>query len=107
MQSSTLEPYDESRVISLDICKTFGCTHHMDLLAKLHILGLNHTLIKWIDSFLSDRLVIFVIDSFSNHYLMLVVSVISPVLFLLFINDLLCLLVFAPLLMKVIQVLFI
>ena len=56
--------------------------------------GLNHTLIKWIGSFLSGRLNVFRVDCFlSNpHSINAGVpqgAVISPVLFILFINDLL------------------
>ena len=58
------------------------------------MLGLHHTLIKWIGSFLSDRSFAVRVDGFlSNlHSINAGVpqgSVISPVLFILFINDLL------------------
>ena len=58
------------------------------------MLGLHHTLINWIGSFLSDRSIAVRVDGFlSNlHSINAGVrqgSVISPVLFILFINDLL------------------
>ena len=58
--------------------------------------GLHHTLIKWIGSFLSDRSIAVRVDGFlSNlHSINAGVpqgSVISPVLFILFINNLLTL----------------
>ena len=92
--SSTLESCGESRVISLDISKAFDCVWYKDLLAKLPMFGLHHTLIKWIGSFLSDRSIAVRVDGFlSNlHSINAGVpqgSVISPVLFILFINDLL------------------
>ena len=64
---------------------------YKDLLAKLPMFGLYHTLIKWVGSFLSDRsFVIRVDDSFSNpHSINAGVpqgSVISLALFVLFIN---------------------
>ena len=92
--SSALESSGESRVISLDISKAFDRVWHKGLLTKLLIFGLHHTLIKRIGSFLSDRSVDVRVDGFlSNlHSINAGVpqgSVISPVLFLLFINDLL------------------
>ena len=92
--SSALESSGESRVISLDISKGFDRVWHRGLLAKLPMFGLNHTLINWIGSFLSDRSLAVRVDGFlSNmHSINAGVpqgSVISPVLFILFINDLL------------------
>ena len=92
--SSALESCGESRVISLDISKAFDRVWHRGLLAKLLMFGLHHTLIKWIGSFLSDRSIAVRVDGFlaNLHSINAVVpqgSVISPVLFILFINDLL------------------
>ena len=92
--SPALESYGDSRVISLDISKAFDGIWHKGLLAKLPIFGLHHSLIKWISSFLSDRSIAIRVDGYlSNpHSINSGVpqgSVISPVLFILFINDLL------------------
>ena len=92
--SSALESSGESRVISLYISKAFDRVWHKGLLAKLPMFGLNHTLINWIGSFLSDRSIAVRVNGFlSNlHSINAGVpqgSVISPVLFILFINDLL------------------
>ena len=92
--SSTLESCGECRVISLDISKAFDCVWHQGLLAKLQMFGLHHTLINWIGSLLSDRSIAVRVDGFlSNlHSINAGVpqgSVISSVLFILFINDLL------------------
>jgi len=81
-------------VISLDISKGFDCIWHKGLLAKLPIFGLQPTLITWIASFLSGRSISIRIDGFLSrpHSISSGVpqgSVISPVLFILFINDLL------------------
>ena len=81
-------------MISLDISKAFDRIWHKGLLAKLPMFGLNQTLINWIGSFLSDRSIAVRVDGFlSNlHSINAGVpqgSVISPVLFILFINDLL------------------
>ena len=87
-------PLNLSRVISLDISKAFDRVWHKGLLAKLPIFGLNQTLINWIGSFPSDRSIAVRVDGFlSNpHSINAGVpqgSVIFPVLFILFINDLL------------------
>ena len=92
--SSALESYGESRVISLDISKAFDRVWHKGLLAKLPMLGLHHTLITWISSFLSDRSIAIRVDGYLSkpHSINSGVpqgSVISPVLFILFTNDLL------------------
>ena len=81
-------------MIFLDISKAFDRVWHRGLLAKPPMFGLHHILIKWIGSFLSDRSIAIRVDSFlSNlHSINTGVpqgSVISPVLFILFINDLL------------------
>ena len=91
--SSALESYGERRVISLDISKAIDRVWHKGLLAKLPMFGLHHTLIKWIASFLPDRSIAIRVDGYlSNpHSVNSSVpqgSVISPVLFILFINDL-------------------
>ena len=92
--SSALESSGESRVISLDISKAFDRDWHKGLLAKLPMFDLNQTLINWIGSFLSDRSIAVRVGGFlSNlHSINAGVpqgSVISPVLFMLLINDLL------------------
>ena len=92
--SSALESSGESRVNSLDISKAFDRVLHKGLLAKLPMSGLHHTLINWDGSFLSDRSIAVRVDCFlSNlHSINAGVpqgSVISHVLFILFISDLL------------------
>ena len=92
--SSALKSYGESRVISLDISEAFDRVWHKGLHAKLPMLGLHHSLIKWISSFLSDRPIALWVDGYlSNpHSINSGIpqgSVFSPVLFILFINDLL------------------
>jgi len=92
--SSALESYGESRVISRDISKAFDRIWHKGLLAKLPMFGLLRTLIQWISSFLLDRSIAIRVDGYlSNpHSINSGVpqgSVISPVLFILFTNDVL------------------
>ena len=86
--SSALESYGESTVISLDISKAFYRVWHKDLLAKLPMFGLHHSLNRWISSFLSDRSIAIRVDGYlSNPH-----SIKSGVLHgsvILFTNDLL------------------
>ena len=90
--SSALESYGESRVVSLDISKVFDRVWYKGLLAKLPMFGLHPTLIMRIASFLSGRSIAIRVDGFLSrpHSINSGVpqgSVISPVLFILFIND--------------------
>ena len=92
--SSALESYGWSTGISLDISKAFDRAWHKGLLAKLPMFGLHHTLITWISSFLSHRSIAIRVDGYLSkpHSINLGVpqdSVISPALFILFMNDLL------------------
>ena len=81
-------------MISLDISKAFYRVSHKGLLAKLRMFGLHQTLINWIGSFLSHRSIAVRDDGFLSNLQSINAgvpqgSVISPVLFILFINDLL------------------
>ena len=92
--SSALEFYSRSKVIYLDIFRAFDRVWHKGLPAKLPMHGLHHTLITWISSFLSDRSIAIRVDGYLSrlHSINSVApqcSVISPVLLILFINDLL------------------
>ena len=84
----------DARMDVVDFSKASDRIWDKGLLAKLPIFGLHRTLIKWIHSFLSDRSIAVRVDGFlSNlHSINAGVpqgSVISSVLFILFINDLL------------------
>jgi hypothetical protein len=92
--SSALESFGESRVVALDISKAFDRVWHKGLIAKLPMFGIHPKLISWIADFLSCRSIAVRIDGAISNQLPINSgvpqgSVISPTLFLLYINDLL------------------
>jgi len=92
--SSSLDKFGESTAIALDISKAFDRVWHPALLAKLYSVGIHEEIITWVRDFLTGRSIAVRVDGFTSesHSFNAGVPqgcVLSPMLFLIFINDLL------------------
>ena len=88
--------FGESKVVALDISKAFDSVWHQGLISKVKSYGVGNTFIRWLSDFLCNRSIRVVIDGIKSNLYPVNSgvpqgSVISPTLFLPFLNDLLCL----------------
>ena len=79
-------------IVYLDFSKAFDKVSHLRLMVKLQSLGITGNGLKWIKMWLSDRKQCVVINSYCSEWKdassgMSQVSVLGPILFIIFIND--------------------